>query len=67
MEPLSNLDTNGAEESAVVSEVSSFQRLKEWYILGLGKGVLFREVSSVQECPQRYTLLQATPTKSHTH
>ena len=26
-EPLSNADTNGAEESVVVSEVSSFQRL----------------------------------------
>ena len=41
-------------------EVSSFQRLKcmqEWYvytyILGVGKGALFREVSSVQECPHR--------------
>ena len=44
---LSNPDTNGAEESVIVSEVSSFQRLKcmqEWYILGVGKGVLFREV-----------------------
>ena len=50
---LSNPDTNGAEESVIVSEVSSFQRLKEWYILGVGKGVLFREVSSVQECPHR--------------
>ena len=39
----SNLDTNGAEESVIVSEVSSFQGLKcmqEWYILGVGKGVL---------------------------
>ena len=36
-------------------------------VLGVGKGVLFRDVSSVQECPQRYTLLQATPTKSHAH
>ena len=33
--------------------MSSFQRLKEWYILGVGRGVLFREVSSVQECPHR--------------
>ena len=52
----SNPDTNGAEESVIVSEVSSFQRLKcmqEWYILGVGKGVLFREVSLVQECPHR--------------
>ena len=32
---LSNWDTNGAEESVIVSEVSSFQRLKcmqEWYL-----------------------------------
>ena len=32
---LSNPDTNGAEESVIVSEVSSFQRLKcvkEWYL-----------------------------------
>ena len=48
---LSNQDTNGAEESVIVSEVSSVQWLKcmqEWYTWG-GKGVLFREVSSVQE------------------
>ena len=34
---LSNQDTNGAEESVIVSEVSSFQRLKcmqEWYLGG---------------------------------
>ena len=51
----SNTDTNGAEGSVIVSEVSSFQRLEckqEWYILGVGKGVLFREVSSVHECPE---------------
>ena len=29
---LSNPDTNGAGESVIVSEVSSFQRLQEWYI-----------------------------------
>ena len=32
---LCNPDTNGAEESVIVSEVSSFQRLKcmqEWYL-----------------------------------
>ena len=29
---LSNKDTNGAEESVIVSEVSPFQRLKEWYL-----------------------------------
>ena len=27
VEPLSNPDTNGAEESVIVSEVSSFQRV----------------------------------------
>ena len=28
--------------------------MQEWYIvLGVGKGVLFREVSSVQKCPHR--------------
>ena len=31
---LSNQDTNGAKESVIVSEVSSFQRLKEWYTWG---------------------------------
>ena len=34
---LSNQDTNGAEESVIVSEVSSSQRLKclqEWYTWG---------------------------------
>ena len=45
------MDTNGAEESVIVSEVSSFQGLKcmrARVVLGVGKGVLFREVSSVQ-------------------
>ena len=39
------------QKSVIVSEVSSFQRLKcmqEWPVLGVGKGVLFGEVSSVQ-------------------
>ena len=27
--------------------------MQERYIVGMGKGVLFREVSSVQECPHR--------------
>ena len=27
--------------------------MQEWYILGVGNGVLFREVSSVQQCPYR--------------
>ena len=27
--------------------------MQEWYILGVGKDVLFREVSSVQEWPYR--------------
>ena len=41
------LDTNGAEESVIVSEVSSFQRLKwvqEWY---LGR----EKVSCLEMCP----------------
>ena len=25
--------------------------MQEWYIVGVGECVLFREVSSVQECP----------------
>ena len=33
-----------------ISEVSSFQR---GVVLGVGKGVLFREVSSVQDRPHR--------------
>ena len=41
-----NTDTNGAEES-VISEVEMHARV----VLGVGKGVLFREVSSVQEFP----------------
>ena len=42
------MDTNGVEESVIVSEVSSFQGLKcmqEWY-LGLEK------VSCLERCPQ---------------
>ena len=45
---LSNPDTNGAVESVIVSEVSSFQRLKcmqEWY---LG----WEKVSCLERCPQ---------------
>ena len=45
---ISNQDTNGAEESVIVSEVSSFQRLKciqEWY---LG----WEKVSCLERCPQ---------------
>ena len=65
---LSNPDTN---ESVIVSEASSFQRLKcmqEWYILGVGKGALFREVSSVQECPHRERERERhTHTHSHSH
>ena len=47
---LSNPDTNGTDQSVIVSEVSSVQglkRMQEWY-LGWEKAVLFREVSSVQ-------------------
>ena len=47
---LSNQDTSGAGESVIVSEVSSFQRLKCMQeVLGVGKGVLFREVSPLQD------------------
>ena len=49
VEPLSNL---WGRRSVIVSEVSSFQRHAR-VVLGVGKGVLFREVSSVQECPHR--------------
>ena len=45
---LSNPDTNGAEESIIVSEVSSFQRLKcmqEWYLE-------WEKVSCLERCPQ---------------
>ena len=50
---LSNQDTNGAEESVIVSEVSSFQRLKcmqEWY---LG----WEKVSCLERCPQFRSVL----------
>ena len=50
---LSNLDTYGAEESVIVSEVSSFQRLKcmqEWY---LG----WEKVSRLERCPQFRSVL----------
>ena len=51
----SNRDTNGAEESVIVSEVPSFQRLKcmqEWY---LG----WEEVSCLERCPQFRSLFIA--------
>ena len=50
---LSHLDTNGAGESVIVSEVSSFQRLKcmqEWY---LG----WEKVSCLERCPQFRSVL----------
>ena len=53
VEPLSNPDTNGAEESVIVSEVSSFQRLKcmqEWY---LG----WEKVSCLERCPHFRSVL----------
>ena len=53
MEPLSDPDTNGAEESVIVSEASSFQRLKcmqEWY---LG----WEKVSCLERCPQFRSVL----------
>ena len=53
MEPLSNLDTNGAEESVIVSEVSSFQRLKRGTWGGKRCPVLpqFRSVLVEREVP----------------
>ena len=42
---LSNLDTSGAEESVIVSEVSSFE-MHARVVLGVGKGVLSAGVSS---------------------
>ena len=53
---LSNLDTNGPEESVLINEVSSEV---ERVVLGAGKGVLLRylytcmyiQVPSVQGCP----------------
>ena len=50
MEPLSNPDTNGAEESVIVSEVSSFQSMQEWY---LG----WEKVSCLERCPQFRSVL----------
>ena len=47
------MDTNGTEESVLYREVSLFQGLQEWYVVGVGKGVLFREVSSIKGCPYR--------------
>ena len=46
-----NPDTNGAEKSSgvLISEVEMHARV----VLGATKGVLFREVSSVQGCPYR--------------
>ena len=46
-----NPDTNGAEKSSgvLISEVEMHARV----VLGVGKGVLFRDVSSVHGCPYR--------------
>ena len=42
-------DTSGTEESVhIISEVSLFQSMQELF---LGKGFLFREVSSFHGCP----------------
>ena len=49
---LSNPDTNGAEESVIVSEVSSFQRLQHARVVfGAGK------VSFLDRCPQFKSVL----------
>ena len=61
---LSNQDTNGAKESVIVSEVSSFQRLKcmqEWY---LG----WEKVSCLERCPQfRSVLIKRGRFHTYTH
>ena len=44
----SNPDTNWGEESVTFSEVPSFERLYKSGILPVGKGALFREMSSSQ-------------------
>ena len=41
---MSNMNTTGTKESALISDVSSL--MHERVILGAGKGVLFREVSA---------------------
>ena len=48
-----NQDTNGAEESSIVSEgvLISEVEMHARVVLGVGEGVLFREVSSVQGHP----------------
>ena len=56
-----NQDTNGAEESVIVSEVSSFQRLKcmqEWY---LG----WEKVSCLERCPRFRSVLRKAPLCSY--
>ena len=66
------MDTNGTEESVLYREVSLFQGLKcmqEWYVVGVGKGVLFREVSSIKGCPyrERGSTVNDKSTLPHTH
>ena len=50
---ISNQDTNGAEEVSLLGVLVSEVEMHARVVLGVGKGVLFREVSSVQECPHR--------------
>ena len=62
---LSNPDTNGTEGSVIVSEVSSFQRLKcmqEWY-LGWEK-VSCLEVSSIQHMTHTHYVVVYTSINS---
>ena len=47
---LSNRDTNGVEEGVIVSEVSSFQCMQEWY---LG----WEKVPYLERCPQFRSVL----------
>ena len=44
------LESPIGQKSVIVSEVSSLPKcMQEWYILGVGKGVLFREVTLFQQ------------------
>ena len=47
---LSNPDSNGAEESVLVSDISEVEKHAR-VVLGVGNVVLFTEVSSVEGCP----------------
>ena len=51
------------QRGVLVSEVEMYASV----VLGVGKGVLFREASSVQECPHRERERGSTVSASSTH